>query len=86
MNSYERESIEFQQVTVTVDGEATTAGLSFAITSNGARPNTYVEPVIVAGKTGVMIQGLAPGLHSIWAQVASTPETVVINCGTVRIT
>ena len=86
MNSYERESIEFQPVIVTVDGAVVTSGFTVAIVPNGARPTTYVAPITLAGKTGVMIQGLTPGLYGVWAKVASTPETVVIKCGTVIIT
>jgi hypothetical protein len=86
MNSYERESIEFQPVTVTVDGVAVTTGVTLAIVPNGTRPTTYSTPATVAGKAGVMVQGLTPGLHTIWAKVVGTPETVVINCGTVIIT
>jgi len=86
MSSYERESIEFQPVTVTVDGEAVTDGVTFAITPNGARPLAYVAPTTVDGKIGVMIQGLTPGMYRVWAKVVSTPETVVINCGTVIVT
>lgn len=88
MNRYERESIEFQPITVTVDGVAVTTGVTFAITPNGTRPATYTytAPATVAGKTGVMVQGLQPGAYNIWAKVASTPETVVINCGSIYIT
>ncbi|MDF9748644.1 hypothetical protein M2428_000074 [Arthrobacter sp. ES3-54] len=83
---YERESIEFQPVTVTVDGAVVTTGVTFAITPHSDRPVTYIAPTTVAGKTGVMVQGLTPGLHAVWAKVASTPEAVVINCGTIIIT
>ena len=85
MSSYERESIEFQPVTVTVDGDVVADGVTFAITPNGTRPLVYAAPTTVDGKIGVMIQGLTPGLYSVWAKVASTPETVVMKCGTITV-
>jgi len=86
MSRYERESIEFQPVNVTVDGVAVTSGVTFAITPNGDRPTTYTPPTTINGTPGVMIQGLTPGLYGIWAKVNSSPETVVIKCGTITIT
>ena len=83
---YERESIEFQPITVTVDGAPVTTGVTFSIAPNGERPDTYTAPAAVAGKVGVIVQGLQPGIYNIWAKVASTPETVVINCGRIAIT
>lgn len=86
MNRYERESTEFQPVTVTVDGTAVTSGVTLAITASGQRPVTYAAPVTIDGKAGVMVQGLQPGAYNVWAKVDSTPETVVINCGSILIT
>jgi len=85
MNTYERESIEFQPVTVTVNGAPVTSGVTFAITPNGTRPLAYVAPTTVDGKIGVMVQGLAHGLYDVWAKVNSTPEAVVINCGYISV-
>ena len=52
---------------------------------NGTRPTTYTMPATVAGQTGVMVQGLAPGLHTVSAKVDSAPETVVIGCGAITV-
>jgi hypothetical protein len=84
--SYERESIDFQPVTITVDGAAVTTGVQVALTPNGTRPTVWDNPVTVAGKIGVMVQGLTPGLYTIWAKVTSAPETPVLNCGYVNVT
>jgi hypothetical protein len=83
---YERESIEFQPITVTVDGAVVTTGVTFAITPNGTRPLAYSTPTMLGGKAGVMVQGLQPGVYNVWAKVASTPETVVVNCGPIVVT
>ena len=85
MNIYERESIEFQPVTVTVNGTPVTTGVTLAITPNGTRPLTYTAPTMVDGKIGVMVQGLTHGLYDVWAKVNSTPETVVMNCGYISV-
>ena len=85
MNIYERESIEFQPVTVTVNGTPVTTGVTLAITPNGTRPLAYVAPTTVDGKIGVMVQGLTHGLYDVWAKVNSTPEAAVINCGYISV-
>ena len=86
MTSYERESIEFLPVTVTVDGQPVTAGVTFCIAPQSARPTEFAAPVTLGGKIGVMIQGLTPGGYRIWAKVTSNPETPVINCGYITVT
>lgn len=86
MNRYERESTEFQPITITVDGAPATDGVTFAITPSGQRPVTYAAPVTIDGKAGVMVQGLEPGAYNVWARVDCTPESVVINCGSILIT
>jgi hypothetical protein len=86
MTTFERESIEFQPVNVTVDGAAVTSGVTFAITPNGQRPTTYTAPTTIGGQTGVMVQDLQPGIYQVWAKITSTPETPVILCGNIAIT
>jgi len=87
MTTFERESIEFQPVTVTLDGQpVNTAILALAIVPHGSRPTTFTAPTIINGKPGVMIQGLTPGVHKIWAKVTSNPETPILACGYITIT
>jgi len=83
---YPRESVEFQPVTVTVDGTPVTTGVQFCITAHGGRPVTWVAPTTLDGKIGVMVTGLTPGLYDIWAQITSSPEIPVIDCGIISIT
>jgi hypothetical protein len=83
---YPRETIEFQPVTVTVDGVAVTTGVQLCTVPNGSRPTGWAAPTALSGKIGVMVTGLAPGLYGIWAQITSSPEIPVINCGTISVT
>ena len=85
-NSYPRETVEFAFPRVTVDDVVVTTGVTFALFANGTRPTTWDAPTIVDGRTGVMLTGLTPGLYRIFAKVASSPETPVIDCGYVSIT
>lgn len=80
-NLFERESVEFQQVDVKLDGQLMSGGISFAIVPDGQRPVTFTEAVVFGGKSGVMIQGLDRGTYRIFAKVVSSPEVPVIDCG-----
>lgn len=80
-NVYERESVEFQPVEVKLNGQVVLDGISYAIVPDGERPVTFAAAVILSGKTGVMIQGLAHGTYRIFAKVLNTPEIPVIDCG-----
>lgn len=80
-NAYPRETVEFQPVSVTRDGAAVSTGLAFAVVPDGARPATFTPAVVVDGKTGVMVSGLAAGTYRIFAQITAGAETPVIDCG-----
>lgn len=83
---FERETTEFVPVTVTVDGAITTTAVQFAVTDAFTeRPVTWVNAVIIGGKTGFMLQGRAVGSYRVWAKVTDAPETPVIDCGTFRV-
>lgn len=86
VNSYERESTEFQAVTITVDGTPVTSGVTFCVAPDGTRPATFTAPTTVAGKIGVLITGYQPGVYRVWAKVTSNPEIPVLNCGYITIT
>lgn len=86
-NSYPRESVEFQPVSVTLDGVALTSGLAFAIVPDGSRPETFSPATVMDGKAGVMVAGLAAGTYRIFAQVTADPDEVpVIDCGYFYVT
>ena len=84
--SFPRETVEFQPVTVTVDGVAVTTGVKFAVVTDGARPTTWTDAVTLSGRIGVMVQGLATGNWRVFAQVTSSPEVPVIDCGAFVVT
>lgn len=86
MNQYPRETLEFQPVTVTVDGVAVTANVEHCVTPNGVRPATWIAPVTVSGKQGVMVQALTPGFYDVWVRVTSSPEVPVLLAGQFQIT
>jgi hypothetical protein len=92
MNSYPRESTEFEatQVTVTIAGVATvvTAGVLFAVTPNdGSRPVTFTPATLLSGNTGFLVGTYAVGYWKKWAQVTGySPEIPVIDCGLFQIT
>jgi len=86
MNTYPRETVEFGPITVTVDGTEVLTGIEVCVALNGTRPNVWVAPTTLAGKIGVMIDGMTPGLYSIWARITSSPEIPVIDCGLFKVT
>jgi hypothetical protein len=84
---FQRETIEYQPIVVTANGTAVTSNVTVAIVELGARPSTWGTAVTLGTAIGVMVNGptLGPGAYEIYAKVASTPETPVVNCGTFRI-
>ena len=85
-NTYPRETVEFQPVTVLIDGAPVTAGVTFAVVAYGDRPVTFTAPVTLGGQIGVMVSGLVPGMWVVWAQVADAPEMVIIDTGAFTVT
>jgi hypothetical protein len=85
MNTYPRETVEFQPVAVTVNGTPVTTGVQFAIAAAGARPITWAAPVTLNAQIGVMVENLQPGVWHVWAQITSTPEIPVIDCGAFEV-
>ena len=80
-NDFPRESVEFQPVTVALNGVSTTSGVMFCVVKGSARPTTFITPTTLGGKIGVMVTGLTPGTYHVWAQITSNPEIPVIDCG-----
>jgi hypothetical protein len=80
-NGYPRESIEFQPVKVTRDGEVVTDGLSYAVVLDGQRPETFTPATVVGSTTGVMIANMPAGTYRVYAKMVAGNETPVIDCG-----
>lgn len=85
-NLYPRETVEFQPVEVTVNGTAVTSNVTFCVAAVGERPSTFGTAVTLSGEIGVMVTGYDPGTYTVWAKVASSPETPVLDCGSFRVT
>ena len=91
MNSYPRESLEFEatKVTVTIAGVVTvvTTGVAFAVVQDPARPVTFTAATILSGATGFLVGPYGIGVWRKFAQVSGyTPELPVIDCGLFQIT
>ena len=84
---FQRETLEFLPVVVTVDGVEVTAGVEFAIVDINARPETWDEPTVLGDAIGVMVDGatLGTGTFRVFAQVTDSPEVPVIDCGSFRV-
>jgi len=86
MNSYPRETTQFQPVIVTENGLTITTGVKFSDVPDGSRPTTWVTPTTLNGAIGVMVAGYPAGRRRIFAQVTANPETPVIDCGVYMVT
>lgn len=64
-----RETTEFQEIVVDVDGEPVLEGLELAFTTDDGRPVIWTAATIHEGKTGFTITGLAPGDYNIWIRI-----------------
>jgi hypothetical protein len=86
VNVIPRESVEFVEVQVTVDGTPATDQVEVATTLGDARPTAWQPATVLDGKTGILIAALPPGTYTVWARVLSVPEQPVTRSGQLRIT
>ena len=84
-NIYPRESVEFQPVLVTLDGNAITTNVEFAITNMTARPSNWVAATTLQNQIGVMVENLSVGTYKVWARITDSPEIPVIDCGSFAV-
>jgi hypothetical protein len=85
-NSYERESVDFNPVTVTVNKTPVTTGVTFSVVPDGLRPAVFTAPTVLGGQIGVMVGGYQPGVYRVYAKVAANPETPVLKAGYFTVT
>ena len=83
--SYQRETVEFLPVTVTVGGTPVTSGIEFCVTDRSTRPVTWVAPYVLGLESGILISGYTVGTYVVWARVTDSPEVVVLICGTFTV-
>lgn len=86
INTYPRETIEFQPISFELDGLPITNNVFVAVAATGTRPQTWAPATALDGAIGVMISGLAPGSWTVFAKVTDAPETPVVECGRIKIT
>lgn len=86
INSYPRETVEFQPIIIKKDDVVITTGISTALVAHGARPTVWTAATVLGLEVGVMLTGLTPGTYDIYAKIVDVPEAPVIDCGSVAIT
>lgn len=79
--NFERESVEFQPITITRDGVTITTGVATCITPIGTRPVVFIPAVTVGSQIGCMVSGLSVGTYTVWVQITDSPEVPVKNAG-----
>lgn len=84
MSTYLKESIEFQQIIVTVDGQPNTT-FHVSLVPYGQRPGAWSPNMELDGKHGILVENLEPGEYWIYTKVEDNPETPVLLAGQVRI-
>ena len=82
---YLAETVEFQPITIKVDGVEVLTGVTISVTAAGVRPTVFVAPTTLAGKLGFMVAGMTAGIYDVHAKVASAPETPVVYVGNIRV-
>lgn len=84
---FQRETLEFQPINISVNGSAVTTGVEAAIVELGVRPSTWGTVTTIGTAIGVMVRGTALGVGTfeVYAKVTDSPEIPVLNCGTFRI-
>ena len=81
VNKYERETVEFQPITITRDGTVITSGIETCITVEDVRPVTFIAAVSLGTKVGCLIQNLSVGTYEVWVRVTDSPEIPVKSAG-----
>ena len=85
VNTYERETVEFQPIVITRDGAVITTNIETCITVIDVRPVTWLSAVTLGGKVGCMIQNLSAGAYEVWVRVTDSPEIPVKSAGTFQV-
>jgi len=86
MNTYPRESVEFQPVPVYQDGAIITTAIAYSVVATGLRPGAFTAATILAGATGLLVGTYATGTYDVWVQITANPEIPVLLAGSFQIT
>jgi hypothetical protein len=84
---FQRETLEFLPVVVTVDGDPVTDGVEIAVTDTTSRPEDWEPAATLGDAIGVMVDGatLGVGTFRVFARVTDAPEVPVVDAGTFRV-
>jgi hypothetical protein len=85
VNKYERETVEFQPITITRDGVVITTNIETCITALDVRPVTWISAIALGDKVGCMIEDLTEGTYEVWVRVTDSPEIPVKSAGTFQV-
>lgn len=85
MTTLPRETLEFIPINITVDGTPVTNNVKVCVTTGTTRPTAWENPVTLGDEIGVMTTTHEPGTYRVWAQITSSPEVVVVQCGTFKM-
>lgn len=89
VNIYQRETIDLVSVTTKDYDTVITDNLMYAVVPMGQRPgdvaDPWVAPVVLDGRSGVLVQGLPPGVYSVFVQVTSSPLVPVEPAGQFQV-
>lgn len=81
---YYKETVEFQEVRVSVDG-VPHSNFKVCLVPLGDRPEVWNDPFELDGKYGVMIEDMEIGQYWVYVRVEDNPEAPVLLAGTVTI-
>jgi hypothetical protein len=88
MDTFPAATVELLALTVAESGTPTT-DYEVAIVPWGTASTDitgWAAPTTLDASTGVMIEGLTPGVWAVWTRVTSNPESPVMLNGPVEIT
>ena len=86
MKILQPETVQLVPVTVTLNDVAVEPDVvELAVALGGERPTVWAAPTVAGDVWGVLVTTPASGLYTVYARVASSPETPVIVCGTYAV-
>lgn len=90
MNSYPRETNDFQPVILELGGVRVTVAqvgsVKLSDVPDGSRPLVWTDPVVFKGALGVAVAGYGPGKRRVFAKVTENPFAPALDCGTYLVT
>jgi hypothetical protein len=76
--SFPRETVEYLPLTATLDGTETST-FQVAVVPHNTRPTTWTP-------APYLLQNMTPGVYDVYTKVTDSPESPVVQAGTIHIT